>query len=746
MGGGTSKFSLLPSQKITSEGELKMKMDEVTQMANSLFFFMFKSSRPDHEAFDIANEPEKYVTALSELIHKQFTTIGYSTTRTASGEIYFQRYEKLNPQRLTGQASDEHKKNCKIIAFYFVRIYQILGSMLLIIKDADLERGPTRSPDQYADAREQYIGKRLPKIYYNQQGGVQTGGVQTGGGTRVSREEYVGPLEFLKTSLSVVDAQERAELSKLVPLDNNKTVYSVSSTDLYIEVMPYTNGITKDDINKNNPLTFIVLLRDANENIRAYKNELKIIQTLPLQLDSQTKLQFISFKLKSKSAQERRVYSDEKDNNEHLISVTLETGKSELDRGYIVDITNKSDDYVAIQSDLINYYRSKTANRSPKFVLNTLLLKDAMKTDRTFYKQKTPMGEIRDVDTESEEFSEYKSGDRTIKGSDIKNPVIGEIFGELQKGRRDVIDGVTTSTFSSGRHCIKRAIQLLNPKAIFNEQSTEANYTRICKFSAPDSIDPQVPFDKYVPTKTFAQLFGKININPEQFQESAGILSAFIGIDKSPVDGRTLTVDDIERVESRKVVKKETDNLKEALVRLKEAFKLLNEPTTGDQPKSFGEIMMKKPKECATIEAKSIKDRSGGIVVQNDNMVRQLRGVAQELLAYHVRYAIEISKFLKSMFNIEKDPGGTWLVKGIKESFLIAGFSALDSVTDIARDLILDYYEGCEKKYQQGVKMWVDEASTAATPAAAAAAASLDPSAASVPSVAVVDPSLARVI
>jgi hypothetical protein len=728
MGTGTSKFpSLLPSQKITSEGDLKIQMDEVTKMANSLFFFMFKSSKPDHEAFDIANEPDKYVTALSELIHKQFSVIGYSTTRTTSGEIYFQQYDKLKPSSLTGQARDEHRKNCKIIAFYFVRVYQILGSMLLIIKDADLDREAPREADQLSNAREQYIGQRLPKIYYNQQGGVQRGG-----GTKVGIDEFVGPLEFLKTSLSVIDASERAELSQYIQFDNNKTVYSVSGTDLYIEVAPYTNGISVDNINKNNPLKFHILLKDANNNIRSYTNELKIINTVPIELSTDRKLQFISFRLKSLSAQGQRVYSDEKEKKEHLISVSLEVGKSDLERGYTIDTTNKSDDYINIITELRSYYGTETASRSPKYVLNTLFLKDAIKsTGNISLRQKTPKGDVktdRDEIRENDEYLQYKRGNPTIPKSRIYNPLIKDIYGELLKGSQ------VSPGLSSGRHCIKRAIQLLNPKAIFGEQSTEANYTRICKFSAPDIENQQVPFDAYIPTKTFAQLFGKININPEQFEETVGILSSFISIDSQPAQSRPLTLDQIEAVESKKTVKKETNDLKDALLRLKEAFKLLNEPTTGDSPKSFGEIMMKKPKECATIEPKSTKDRSGGIVVKNDNMVRQLRGVAQELLAYHVKSALEISKFLKSMFNIEKDPGGTWVVKGIKESFLIAGFTALDSVTDIARDLILDYYEGCESKYQKGVKMWVDEASTAAVaapsvPAAVAAASVPGPSA-----------------
>jgi hypothetical protein len=166
-------------------------------------------------------------------------------------------------------------------------------------------------------------------------------------------------------------------------------------------------------------------------------------------------------------------------------------------------------------------------------------------------------------------------------------------------------------------------------------------------------------------------------------------------------------------------------------VRLKEAFKLLNEPTDPSTdtkvPKGFNEIVMKTPKECDAIQTKAagvpdgkgVKD--GGIVIQNDNIVRQLRGIAQELLATHINSKIEITKFLQTIFNIDKDPSGNWRVRGIKENLLISGFPALDKVTDIARDLLLKYYEDCEKKYQQGVKLWVDDNKTAAAAAAAAA-------------------------
>jgi hypothetical protein len=239
-----------------------------------------------------------------------------------------------------------------------------------------------------------------------------------------------------------------------------------------------------------------------------------------------------------------------------------------------------------------------------------------------------------------------------------------------------------------------------------------------------------------VPTKTFAQLYGKISVNPEEFKKSQQILEALISTGDHAATQGTVTVQQIVDAEEGRAVKTETDDLKDALVRLKEAFKLLNEPADpaadSKVPKGFNEIMMKTPKECDAIQAKAaavpegkgVKD--GGIVIQNDNVVRQLRDISQELLADHVNSTIEITKFLQTVFNIDKDPSGNWRIRGIKENLLISGFPALDKITDIARDLLLKYYEGCEKKYQKGVKLWLDEnkdtTPVAAAPSAAAAA------------------------
>jgi hypothetical protein len=67
---------------------------------------------------------------------------------------------------------------------------------------------------------------------------------------------------------------------------------------------------------------------------------------------------------------------------------------------------------------------------------------------------------------------------------------------------------------------------------------------------------------------------------------------------------------------------------------------------------------------------------------------------------------IDISKFLRKIFNITQRPDGSWDIKGPKNEMMFAGFDVLDEITNQARKLLLNYYTGCEDIYQKGVAAW----------------------------------------
>ena len=144
--------------------------------------------------------------------------------------------------------------------------------------------------------------------------------------------------------------------------------------------------------------------------------------------------------------------------------------------------------------------------------------------------------------------------------------------------------------------------------------------------------------------------------------------------------------------------KNEVSDLQSAIDRLNKAFNYLE--TTLPVVDGIMTIPVKRPKECKTTEEIEVGSQPTALAMQS---------YAQQLMAFHVNQTIEISKFLQTIFDVKKDSGtGRWIVKGPREDYMFAGFPVLDQLTNQARELLVDYYSGCETLYQKGVKAWVD--------------------------------------
>jgi hypothetical protein len=229
-------------------------------------------------------------------------------------------------------------------------------------------------------------------------------------------------------------------------------------------------------------------------------------------------------------------------------------------------------------------------------------------------------------------------------------------------------------------HCIARALQLLDTKSI-QDTIPQGSMTSVCKFAIGDQAGP-VNLTMYKPIKSIAQLFGKVD--PVKFKESQIILEAFVGKDAA---GGPFSVDGLA------VQPGEADDLKKALERLAKAFQYTQDP------KSFADIQVARPGECQSSDDISI----------TQPLALKLQSISHQLLAYHVNHTVEIAKFLKVIFNISQAPNGSWKVEGPKTEILFAGFPVLNQLTDQARELLVDYYSGCETLYQKGLQFWKDE-------------------------------------
>jgi hypothetical protein len=135
------------------------------------------------------------------------------------------------------------------------------------------------------------------------------------------------------------------------------------------------------------------------------------------------------------------------------------------------------------------------------------------------------------------------------------------------------------------------------------------------------------------------------------------------------------------------------------LERLQTAFDV----TKGAKLDGFADISIAAPKECANLDParNPLEEGKGHKLDKDSNLVRQLRDASQELLAYHVNKTVVLTDFLKELFTIKQRPNGTWEVKGINIKYLVLGFKGLDILTDQAREILVDYYEGCETIFQK---------------------------------------------
>ena len=666
MGGSGSKlFPGLSSSRITSKQDLHTKMKDTTDMSDALFQFMYANFEPK-EIWDISVHPELYVTALSEMIEAQFNILGYATDRTVQGEIYFEKYEDLKYEKWSSAKQEGHKKNCQIIAFFFIRVFQILGAVLMVVKQSvrDVIRdGGDERRSSWSDERSVLGERRIPRVNYSQRGGAL-----------VSSDTILGPFEFLRWSL-----EDPSEDEKRLAQDPSKagySLYKVKDTNLLLRFKPFDKfkSITKDSVNDDNP-EFIVLVK-RGETADAKPVKIKVLSIFPRDLSPPTLVQEFQFRIAQTAPRAGRLRNDDEENKiiiTHNEKDDVETRR----RTYSISRTPFT------VSNFIEGSITLSPSIHLKYILENIffykyILPTTAAEGRTYSKMQTLDIKKTDADEVSKRIAEPGT---VVDFRKITNPMVADTGKLLEQ--------------TSSAHCVNRALQLLNASSIMD--STLPAYTKVCTFSVPGST-ATTSLDKYKPTRTLAQLYGKINIksglplSDAEFAKAQKILTAFVSRKDSSAKGDPLSKADI-----GDTVEKES--LERALERLQTAFDV----TKGGKLDGFGDISIASPKECANLDPtrNPLEEGKGHKLDKDSNLVRELRDVSQELLAYHVNKTVVLSDFLKEFFTIKQRPNGTWEVKGINIKYLVLGFKGLDILTDQAREILVDYYEGCETIFQK---------------------------------------------
>ncbi len=666
-------------------------------MSNALFQFMYTNWQP-RDVWEIANDPSKYVIAISDMITTQFHVLGYKTKTGRIGEIYFQKWDALEPPMDKDQLSAANsrnsknssnaknvekkratrrlrsdkgyavqKENAEIIAFYFIRVFQILGSMLLVVKDINIpsynpNTGETiltvsnNSSRNFAQQSQQVVSAFRPPTLR--------------GGARINFNpgSPLGPYDFLRYYLRQISNEDLERFStKHITLDAKKEYMFDGSDILIFEFSPYTNLVNIAADNKTfQKIGFGVKTAGGYEkrfiNISVKEitfdvnGEVSTLQGFKAPSDREEKTRLSAYPTRVK------IEYDVPGKKSSVVFTRVSQTQGSLNLG--VEYQFSSD-----ETGLLEFLKTQGLNPRKDFV--------KMLENVTMYYIKQV-----DMSVESIQFdTKKKVEDDDSKGPKVKAP--------KNKSLETTFAELTSKDYQP--HCVARALQLLDPASI-NNFSTGSAVSNVCKYALGNKASTKL--SEYVPTRSVGQLFGKIN--PLDYKASIEVLKAFA---QKGATGEPLTTDGVNNMPS------ETTQLQDAIKRLSTAFGIEYKNQIG-----LSNIEVQISSKCDPT-----KERGKSILVDRASQkFRDMKSASQQLLAYHLKQIVEISKFLKKIFNISQRPDGSWKVEGPKTELLFAGFETMNTLTDQARALLINYYSGCEEIYQRGLKSWEEGQKTAA--------------------------------
>ena len=666
MGGAASTLSR-PS-RISSGNDLLAKTKDVREMSNALFTFMF-SQWEDKEIWEIANNPGDYVVALSDLITSQFHVLGYTTKRNQIGEIYFAKYDKLKPPSQEGEKGIiKQRENTQIIAFYFIRLFQIMGAMLLVVKDIsfpvlDTKTGQVMDLGTPEASRRPYVNREqmvLPRF----KGGAVIGGAAV----YFPRDVPLGAYEFLRDYLRQVSSETAKAYTDKYGVTLTSSMYQISP-NLFLEYTPLS-GASQISAGQLTKQKFWLLTTKQQGKGELKSQDVTVAVMNPSSLPGYLAPGDPTFNTAAKQLARYPI----------SVSFTMSVGQ----RTPQIATVNRVDSEVKKESYAsgAEYYFDSGTN------VELLLAQYDAKKDFTKILDFLVLLAVRTANNDKS-IQLYRAKEEVGVAVAAIGKMPEKIKSETINGLYQALKGTPGALGTPGApgaqgaqpHCIARALQLLDTKSL-QESIPMAAKTSVCKFAIGDQAGP-TNLTTYKPVKSIAQLFGKVD--PANFKGSMAVLEAFVGKDAA---GEPLTVQGLAGQPG------EADALKKALTKLALAFQYIQK----EEPvESLSQIQVSRPSECATFDIQDVKSQP---------LALKLQSVAQQLLAYHINHTIEIAKFLKTIFNISQAPNGTWKVEGPKTDILFAGFPILDRLTDQARELLVDYYSGCETLYQKGLNTW----------------------------------------
>jgi len=592
-------FSSRPGS-ITREQLLK-STESSRDFTNKLFNVMITKLTPeDFMKLSKSQSCSSFVFLMADSIGKMFDNLQiYPKRDKQSGIVFFQKVDSLRAQ------TPETRELCTIIAYFYVRVFQIFGALAMTIVD-DPSAGATLGIMKYG-TREQNQGlfghqdRYLPKQPLTRTRGAMIGGAD---------QRYFMSSPVLRKFLSIKDLLNDPELISIPGETDKQGLQFVGSQ--------------------------ICLVPNRSDSRNIY---------MPIAIDAS-----------------------------HLLcTMSISEPSRRPDATFQMIVTINNFKYVDTSVDPSILLSVNNTLKNPRFIVTFKII--SIDNKQTWYKEgetlvETLEDQLQKVVRKARDFindptklqtQPGKPGDVRVAQTNVgvHHALVNEYIIRSLKG----IAGYKTTSF-----CVARAIQLIDANSLFSPKPTQIS-SGICS-TRFDSLPISVPETRRGITsipglKALDQLYYE---NPH------------IGIEEK--------------------LKFDTDTTYANF--LIEMNGIFGPSTVGAKLTSLDSVIAKDP-NCPVTAVKHY------LRVEDPVKIQKILGIVKQLFGKQMAHTQKVIGFFKNtLFTIKKtrDPstGSVGSYIEIHPKLLKGGIDTLAVVSKQARELLVDYYKGCEETYQTGVQ------------------------------------------
>ncbi|NBO71267.1 hypothetical protein EBV26_12430 [bacterium] len=682
--------------------------EEVKMILNKILNEMMR--RADlRDLYSLADPSQcsKYIVVGAKALDKLFTEMQLDIQKGEDGRIFFQKIDKI--KKMT-EFKDQQQQMCRLLAFFFVRIFRIYGALTLSIMDSELPMADpqdTRSGSHYTDTGVPYLRGFPQKTSW--WGGTLQNKLTDDAGLYIILNDAL--TESSDGYLYFNNSPMRIRKNELLNDDNSTKVLTQG---------PFVEYFIKDDKYVTHPLTGRLVIERIVDSKKVNLTDVKID-------GSNSNVTFTSVGFDSSKGPDAKQLHDIL--KQMFVSVFKKVHPPEfypmsfLLENRIIDpisieqkftrlagsnlYINYPDRYKQTSSIPVSYTTSvniQTNENTTKKIqvsitINLYIEKKETATDGTTYTLK--FDPIRATPTEYMDIMKgmrFENNTFTLQGSRIQNAKGRSIPEHLQRCLDKVVAN-DSDTFEKGMyskdargflkaptisgtdpffnvtglwkglsknppvkaHCIARAVQLLNVAAI-QDPNTGVAYSNVCNIKFPYITNNSLP----TPGQTILTEDG---------------IHALANLYIDNFSGNVLTPTNTE----------EFKTFRKKLKYLFGRFKTESEVTSIPDFKDITEE--NNPMNICQKGHTKLKIESG--------LVSRLRQKTYSLIQQQKTHIAQVMLILFKLFDEQSIRSGAGLE--INDYVLSRGIEALNALAEEARGLLIHYYSNCEETYKDGL-------------------------------------------